>query len=54
LTTSGIAPFIQSIGLLDFDIIFRTDHRAFFIDIDMDGFFGSATEPLSAPRLIQL
>jgi hypothetical protein len=44
LTTAGIAPFIQSIGLLGFDIIFRTDHRTFFIDIDMDGFFGSATE----------
>jgi hypothetical protein len=44
LTTSGIAPFLQSIGILDFEVIFRTDHRTFFIDIDMDGFFGSATE----------
>jgi hypothetical protein len=43
LTTAGIAPFIQSIGLLDFDVIFRADHRTFFTDIDMDGFFGSAT-----------
>jgi hypothetical protein len=48
LTTAGIAPFIQSIGLLDFDVIFRTDHRKFFIDIDMHGFFGSATETLPA------
>jgi hypothetical protein len=39
LTTDGIAPFIQAIGLLDFDAIFRTDQRTFFIDIDMDGFF---------------
>jgi hypothetical protein len=39
LTTAGIAPFIQAIGLLDFDVIFRTDHRTFFIDIVMDGFF---------------
>jgi hypothetical protein len=54
LTTAGIAPFIQSIGLLDFDVIFRTDHRTFFIDIDMDGFFGSATETLPAQRIRQL
>jgi hypothetical protein len=54
LTTVGIAPFIQSIGLLDFDVIFRTDHQTFFIGIDMDGFFGSATETLPAQRLRQL
>jgi hypothetical protein len=54
LTTSGIAPFIQAIGLLDFDVVFRTDHRTFFIDINMDGFFGSATETLPAQRLRQL
>jgi hypothetical protein len=54
LTTAGIAPFIRAIGLLDFDFLFRTDHRTFFIDIDMDGFFGSATETLPAHRLRQL
>jgi hypothetical protein len=54
LNTAGIAPFIQSIDLLDFDVIFRTDHRTFFIDINMDGFFGSATETLPAQRLRQL
>jgi hypothetical protein len=54
LTTAGIALFIQSIGLLDFDVIFQTDHRTFFIDIDMEGFFGSATETLPAQRLRQL
>jgi hypothetical protein len=54
LTTAGIAPFIQAIGLPDFDVIFRTDHRTFFIDIDMDGLFGSATETLPAQRLRQL
>jgi hypothetical protein len=54
LMTAGIAPFIQSIGLLYFDVIFRTDHRTLFIDINMDGFFGSATETLPAQRLMQL
>jgi hypothetical protein len=54
LITAGIAPFIRAIGLLDFDVVFRTDHRTFFIDIDMDGFFGSATETLLAQRLRQL
>jgi hypothetical protein len=54
LTTASIAPFIQAIGLLDSDVISRTDHRTFFIDIDMDGFFGSATETLPAQRLSKL
>jgi hypothetical protein len=54
LTTAGIAPFIQAIGLLDFDVVFRTDHRTFFIENDIDGFFGSATETLPAQRLRQL
>jgi hypothetical protein len=36
LATPGIALSIQSIGLLDFDVIFRTDHHTFFIDMDMD------------------
>jgi hypothetical protein len=54
LTTAGIAPFIRAIALLDFDVVFRTDHRTFFIDIDMDGFFGSATETLPVQRLRQL
>jgi hypothetical protein len=54
LATPGIALFIQYVGLLDFDIIFRTDHHTFFIEIDMKGFFGSATETLPAQRLRQL
>jgi hypothetical protein len=54
LMTAGIAVFIQAIGLLDFDVIFRNDHRTFFIDIYMDGFFGSARETLPAQRLRQL
>jgi hypothetical protein len=54
LTTAGITPFIRAIGLLDFDVVFRTDHRAFFIDIDMDGFFGSATQKIPAQRLRKL
>jgi hypothetical protein len=54
LTTAGIATFFQAIGILDFDVVFRTDHRTFFIDIDMDGFFGSAAKTLPAQRLRQL
>jgi hypothetical protein len=53
LTTASIAPFIHSIGLLEFEVIFRTDHRTLFIDIDMDGFFGSITETLPAQQLRQ-
>jgi hypothetical protein len=54
LTTAGIAPFIRAIDLLDFDVVFRTDHRTFFTDIDMDRLFGSSTEKLPSQRLGQL
>jgi hypothetical protein len=54
LATPCIALFIQFIGLLDFDVIFQADHRTLFIDINMEGFFGSATETLPAQRLRQL
>jgi hypothetical protein len=54
LTTDGIAPFIQAIGLLDFDVVFRTDHWALLIDINMDEFSGSPTETLPSQRLRQL
>jgi hypothetical protein len=45
---------MQSIGLLNFDVIFRTDYRTLFINIDMEGFFGSTTESLPAQRFRQL
>jgi hypothetical protein len=54
LTTAGIVPFIQAIGLLDFDVVFRTNHRRFFIEIGMDRFFGSETEMIPAHLLRQL
>jgi hypothetical protein len=54
LSTPGIVLYMQSIGLLDFDVIFRTDHRTFFIDIDMEGFFGSTIESLPAQQFRQL
>jgi hypothetical protein len=34
--------------------IFKTDHRTFFIDINMVGFFGSRTEALPAQRFRQM
>jgi hypothetical protein len=41
LATPGISWFILAIGLLDFNTVFNLDHRAFFFDIDADGFFGT-------------
>jgi hypothetical protein len=40
--------------VLAFDVIFRTDYHTFFIDISVDGFFGSRTEWLSAQRFRQV
>jgi hypothetical protein len=54
LATPGIEIFMPSIGLLDFDVIFRTDHRTFFINIDMEGLFGSTTESFPAQPFRQL
>jgi hypothetical protein len=54
LATPGIALVIDVIGLLDFDVIFRTNHCTFFIDINTDGLFGSATESLPAHLCRQL
>jgi hypothetical protein len=54
LATPGIALFIDTIGLLYFDVIFQTDHHTFFIDIKIVGFFGSRTESLPAHRFRQL
>jgi hypothetical protein len=44
LATPDIALFIDAIGLLEFGVIFRTDHHTFFIDINIVGFFGPRTE----------
>jgi hypothetical protein len=54
LATPGILLFMPSIGLLDFDLMFRTVHHTFFIDIGTDGFFGSTTESLPGQRFRQL
>jgi hypothetical protein len=42
LATPVIARFILTIGLLDYNAVFNSGHRAFFFDIDADGFFGTS------------
>jgi hypothetical protein len=48
LATSGISRFILVIGHLDYSAVFNSDHRAFFFDIDADGFFGTSVEAVAA------
>jgi hypothetical protein len=54
LATLGIALFIDASGLLNFDVIFRTDRSTFFIDIHVVGLIGSITESLPAQRFRKL
>jgi hypothetical protein len=54
LATPGITLFIDAIGLLDFGTVFLTEHRTFFVDINIVGFFGSTTKSLPAQRFRQL
>jgi hypothetical protein len=54
LATPGISRCILAIGLLDYNTVFYSDHRAFFFDIDSDGFFGTSVEALAAQRFRNL
>jgi hypothetical protein len=54
LATPGIYRFILAIGLLDFNAVFNSDHRSFFFDIDVDGFFGTSVEVLAPQRFRNL
>jgi hypothetical protein len=54
LATLDISRFILAIGLLDYNAVFNWDQRAFFFDIDADGFFGTSVEALAAKRLRNL
>jgi hypothetical protein len=48
LATPRISRFILAIGLLDYNTVFTSDHRAFFFDINADGFFGTSVKALAA------
>jgi hypothetical protein len=54
LVTPVISQFILAIGLLDYNAVLNLDHRAFFFDIDADGFFSTSVEALAAQRFRNL
>jgi hypothetical protein len=53
LVTDGIRPCIKAIGLLD-ESIFKSDHRAIFLDLDLLLLFGAPPERLERPKFRNL
>jgi hypothetical protein len=45
---------IVSIGMLNFDALFDIHRQTFFIDLDIESFFGAELDNMPAPRFRQL
>jgi hypothetical protein len=53
LVTDRILPCIKAVGLLD-ESILKSDHRAFFLDLDLLLLFGTSLERLERPQFRNL
>jgi hypothetical protein len=40
--------------MLNFDAVFDSDHRKFFLGIDVESFFSTELDNMAAPQFIQL
>jgi hypothetical protein len=47
--SEGLLEQKVGIGMLNFDAVFDSDHRTFFIDIDFESFFGTELDNMTAP-----
>jgi hypothetical protein len=52
--SEGILPHITSIGMVSQEVVFSSDHRAFFIYLDAASYFGHETDAMPAKQLRQL
>jgi hypothetical protein len=52
--SEGILPHITSTGILSQDAVFASDHRTFFMYLDVESFFGHETDVMPAKQLRQL
>jgi hypothetical protein len=52
--SEGLLEHVISIGMLNFDVVFDSDHRTFFLDIDFESVFGIELDNMAAPQFRQL
>jgi hypothetical protein len=50
----GILPHITATGMISQDAVFVRDHRAFFMYLDVESYFGYETDAIPAKQLCQL
>jgi hypothetical protein len=52
--SEGILPHITAIGMISQDEVFASDHRTFFVDLDVESYFSYETDVMPAKQLRQL
>jgi hypothetical protein len=52
--SEGLLEHVIGIGMLNFDAVFDSDHRTFFLDIDFESVFGTELDNMAAPQFRQL
>jgi hypothetical protein len=52
--SEGLLEHILGIGMLNFDVVFDSDHRTFFINIDFESVFGTELDNMTATQFRQL
>jgi hypothetical protein len=54
LVLEGLLPHITAIGMLSQDAVFASDHRTFFMDLDVESYFGYEMDAMPASQLCPL
>jgi hypothetical protein len=52
--SEGLLPHITAIGMLSQDAVFASDHRTFFMDLDVESYFGYEMDAMPEKQLCQL
>jgi hypothetical protein len=52
--SEGLLEHLICIGMLNFDAVFDSDHRTFFLDINFKSFFGRDLDNMAEPQFRQL
>jgi hypothetical protein len=52
--SEGLLPHITAIGMLSQDAVFASDHRTFFMDLDVESYFGYKMDAMPEKQLRQL
>jgi hypothetical protein len=52
--SEGLLRHITAIGMLSQDTVFASDHRTFFMDLDVESYFGNEMDAVPAKQLPQL